>query len=130
MADDNEIIDVEAVEVEAERLETPNLPAVPDDGRHEVRFERRRVDALRIGDDVRAPREGMVTGIVMCDDGWIELALVGPDGATIYEVPMDHAVTVVVPEWRPGEFLDQLSGMRAWGRLDPQVAQLLAQAAQ
>jgi hypothetical protein len=72
----------------------------------------------------------MVTGIVMCIDGWIELALVGPDGATIYEVPMDHTVTVVVPQWRPGELLDQLSGMRAWGRLDPAVADLLAQAAQ
>lgn len=110
------------------RLTTPNLPAVAD--APQLRRDERRADALRLGDVMLAPFDGVVTGAPwMRGDGRVDLRVDSDEGVLLIDVDPEEICHVLVPQWRPGELLDQISGWRARGRLDPAFRRELVQAA-
>lgn len=87
------------------RLETPDLTALADDN-GTTRIDERRVDALRLGDVIRAPFDGVVTGVWMQPTGRVVVRVGDDDQA--WEADADEVVDVVAPQWRPGEMLAQI----------------------
>lgn len=111
-----EIVDAEIVDEETEgdvpeslgTIDTPDLPVTYE--QPEVRTELRRLDALRLGDTVVAPVEGIVTALRMLPSGVVQVFF---GGDVSWQAMMNEAVEAVVPHWRPGDLLPDDTGLDA-----------------